>query len=157
MICPQCKAEYREGFATCADCEVDLVVHSPSENDAAADGDPFCQFWKGEDARVFAELRSILAEAEIPYRKAEWQERLFNSMRFPEFRLAVPFSMFDKAEQAVAEAYGGAEEADDVMHPTEENRQEYRKLVAWPLEEKLKKANDEETELGEGTDERGRD
>ncbi len=25
MFCPKCKAEYREGFSTCADCDVDLV------------------------------------------------------------------------------------------------------------------------------------
>lgn len=25
MFCPKCKAEYREGFSRCADCEVDLV------------------------------------------------------------------------------------------------------------------------------------
>lgn len=25
MFCPKCKAEYREGFTRCADCDVDLV------------------------------------------------------------------------------------------------------------------------------------
>lgn len=25
MFCPKCKAEYREGFTRCAECEVDLV------------------------------------------------------------------------------------------------------------------------------------
>ena len=25
MICPKCKAEYREGYTKCADCEVELV------------------------------------------------------------------------------------------------------------------------------------
>ncbi len=27
--CPQCRAEYREGFARCADCGVDLVAARP--------------------------------------------------------------------------------------------------------------------------------
>jgi len=26
MFCPACRAEYREGFTVCADCEVDLVA-----------------------------------------------------------------------------------------------------------------------------------
>jgi hypothetical protein len=156
MFCPECKAEYREGFTRCADCEVDLVAELPrtamvAARRADAEGeseendnpeDPFCQFWRGEDARVLGELCDVLAEAAIPFRKLEWQDHLFNRMRFPEFRLAIPFSMFDRAERAVGEAYGSAEEAENVMHPTEENREEYRKLLAWPLEKKLSGRDD---------------
>lgn len=29
MICPECRAEYREGFTVCADCRVDLVTALP--------------------------------------------------------------------------------------------------------------------------------
>ena len=25
MICPKCKSEYRQGFLTCADCDIELV------------------------------------------------------------------------------------------------------------------------------------
>jgi tetratricopeptide (TPR) repeat protein len=31
MFCPKCKTEYREGFYTCKDCNVDLVDMLPSE------------------------------------------------------------------------------------------------------------------------------
>ena len=31
MFCPKCRAEYREGFYTCADCNVDLVNELPPE------------------------------------------------------------------------------------------------------------------------------
>jgi hypothetical protein len=51
----------------------------------------------------------------------------------------VPFSLFDRAEAAVAAAYGSAEDADNVMHPMEENRPEFCKLLELPLEEKLQK------------------
>ena len=31
MFCPKCKAEYREGFYKCADCNIDLVWELPPE------------------------------------------------------------------------------------------------------------------------------
>lgn len=156
MICPECEAEYRPGFTRCADCDVDLVAELPrtamvrrrdTETSGASEGDengddPFCQFWKGDDARVLGELCDVLTEAQIPFRKFEWQDHLFNRNLFPEFRLAIPFSLFERAEQAVCEAYGGVAEADSVMHPAEENREEYRKLLAWPMEKKLRGRDD---------------
>jgi hypothetical protein len=40
MFCPKCKAEYRQGFATCSDCNISLVqilraeVEEPLKSDA---------------------------------------------------------------------------------------------------------------------------
>ena len=34
MYCPECRAEYREGFAECSDCRVPLVVALPPEPEA---------------------------------------------------------------------------------------------------------------------------
>jgi hypothetical protein len=31
MFCPKCRAEYREGFRTCADCNIELVDELPPE------------------------------------------------------------------------------------------------------------------------------
>ena len=31
MFCPECRAEYREGFKVCSDCNVDLVDALPPE------------------------------------------------------------------------------------------------------------------------------
>ena len=31
MYCPKCKAEYREGFTKCAECQIDLVKELPKE------------------------------------------------------------------------------------------------------------------------------
>lgn len=31
MFCPKCRAEYREGFYRCSDCDVDLVSELPPE------------------------------------------------------------------------------------------------------------------------------
>jgi hypothetical protein len=147
MICPECKAEYREGFTLCADCGVELVAESSSalatvgavEDDARAE-DPFCEFWKGEDARVRGELCDVLSEAQIPYRTVEWQDHLFHSNRSPVFRVAVPFSMFERAEHAVEAAYGSAEDAERMMHPKFEDSAEPPRLLELPREEKWRQA-----------------
>jgi hypothetical protein len=113
------------------------LVSTPSDSSAVETEDPFCEFWKGEDAQVRGELCEILSEQEIPIRTFEWQDHLFNRTRLPIFRIAVPFSMFERAGKVVAEAYGSVEEADNVMNPTEENRPEFRKLLELPLHEKF--------------------
>jgi len=114
MICPQCKAEYRPGFTRCADCDVDLVwekqytqgPEGPPAEPGDPNEDPFCSFWKGEDARVHAELCEVLDEAGFPHNTVLRRDRLFNLTNFPAFEIGVPFSLFEKAETAVKEAYG---------------------------------------------------
>jgi hypothetical protein len=71
-------------------------------------------------------------------------------MRFPEFRIAIPFSKFERAEKMVAEAYGSEEAADSVMHPTEQNRPEYRRLIELPLKVKVSEENPEDMPKGWG-------
>lgn len=159
MICPQCNAVYRDGFVRCADCGVELVPVLPgamivpqrAANDSPDnEEDPFCEFWRGEDPRVHAELCGLLSESGIPYRTAELQDHLFNRIRFPEFRIAIPFSKFETAEKMVAEAYGSEEAADSVMHPTEENRPEFRRLLELPLKEKFPNVKPEDMPKGWG-------
>lgn len=121
MFCPVCKAEYRQGFTHCADCDVDLVWELPKEalevRATAEIGnpneDPFCSFWKGEDPRVHAELCTVLDEAGIPHHSVFRRDHLFNLRNYPAYEVGVPFSLFEKAENAVREAYG-AEDVEDV-------------------------------------------
>jgi len=68
--------------------------------------DPFCSFWKGEDARVHAELCEVLNEAGVPHNTVYRRDHLFNLRNFPAYEIGVPFSLFEKAETAVKEAYG---------------------------------------------------
>lgn len=118
MFCPQCKAEYRQGFTRCADCEVELVDEMPAGAIVAAEAaeagdpaeDPFCSFWKGDDPRVHAELCELFAEQSIPYKTIRRQDHLFNWNTKSAFEIGVPFSQFDKAEAIVKEAYGSDDE-----------------------------------------------
>lgn len=121
MFCPICKAEYREGFTRCADCEVELVYELPAAaivpHEAVPPGDPeedpFCSFWKGDDPRVHAELCGLLGEQGIPYKTIHRHDHLFNINTSSAFELGIPFSLFDRAEAAVKEAYGD----DEAMEP----------------------------------------
>lgn len=116
MFCPQCRVEYRPGFTRCADCDVDLVHELQlvrtgsyeSKEGAAAGGDeedPFCSFWQGDDGRLHAELCTVLDEAGIPHKTVRREDHLFNLKNFPAFQIGVPFSLFEKAENAVKDAY----------------------------------------------------
>jgi hypothetical protein len=113
LYCPQCGAEYREGYSSCSDCHVLLVREWPGRTEqepAPPPGDPnkdpFTNFWKGEDARIHAELCSLLEEAEIPHITIRREDHLFNITRQPQLQIAVPFSMMEKAESVVVEAFG---------------------------------------------------
>lgn len=115
MICPQCRAEYRQGFTICADCDVPLVPQcetgatldlpaAPAEP-GDPNRDPFCAFWKGDDRRRHAELTSVLDSADIPHKTIRRQDHLFNLNNYPAFQIAVPFSFYERAEHAIKEAF----------------------------------------------------
>lgn len=114
MFCPQCNVEYRPGFTRCADCDVGLVnepphyalAGQPPPTAGDPNEDPFCSFWKGEDARVHAELFEVLEEAGIPHKTVFRRDHLFNMNNYPGYEIGVPFSMYEKAEAAVKEAFG---------------------------------------------------
>ena len=143
MFCPQCKAEYRPGFTRCADCDVELANDPPEYSLAgqapAADPgdpneDPFCSFWKGEDARVHAELCEVLEEARIPHKTVFRRDHLFNLSNYAAYQVGVPFSLFEKAEKAVQEAFGteGAEarETLNTLRLLESPQESIKKLPA---------------------------
>ncbi len=142
MICPQCKAEYRPGFTHCADCDVDLVweehyaqaPENPPANPGDPNEDPFCSFWKGEDSRLHAELCSVLDEAGIAHNTVFRRDHLFNLSNFPAYEIGVPFSLFEKAEAAVKEAYGTEDIAEigsqELQKLLEDGSERVRKLPA---------------------------
>ena len=121
MYCPQCKAEYRQGFTRCSDCDVDLVHEPPASASGPVDAsgqdenpdDPFCSFWRGDDPRIHAELCELLNEEGIPHRTVRREDHLFNLNTKSAFEIGIPFSQFEKAETAIKVAYGTEEEQQD--------------------------------------------
>lgn len=64
MFCPQCESEYREGFTTCADCNVALVdALSDREDEEADDNEPAVTVLETGDPGELALAHSLL-EAE---------------------------------------------------------------------------------------------
>lgn len=132
MFCPVCKAEYRQGFTRCADCDVELVYRLPANamvpHVPAAPGDPdedpFCAFWSGDDSRVHAELCELMDKESIPHKTVRREDHLFHISKYPAFQIGIPFSMFERAEAAVKEAYGPDEQTKDAAQllPYEKQR-----------------------------------
>jgi hypothetical protein len=69
MFCPQCKAEYREGFYRCADCNIDLVWHleEPAARAQLRKDESSVVLWRGQDPVVYTSLLNSLREAQIPF------------------------------------------------------------------------------------------
>ena len=65
MFCPECKAEYREGFTRCADCEVALVRHLPKEEDKHKKVELVTIFVSGSQSEIDV-IKSLLDSVEIP-------------------------------------------------------------------------------------------
>ena len=102
----------------CEDCHAALVEelpHVPGESD----DDPYCAFWSGDDPRVYAELCALLEGEEIPYKTLRREDHLFNIVAKPAFQIGVPFSLFEKAEAAVKEAFSAEGETADAAESAE--------------------------------------
>jgi hypothetical protein len=78
MFCPNCKAEYRDGFTRCSSCDRNLVsslalVESSESPDKQSPSERPVVLWSGQDPVTFSVILSALTEAQIPYK--EWQNR----------------------------------------------------------------------------------
>jgi hypothetical protein len=79
MFCPLCKAEYREGFTHCNDCDVDLVASLKPANGAELSPEQSAELnsskllWGGTDRGMFDRICSALDEAGIEYNAGEAQ------------------------------------------------------------------------------------
>ncbi len=62
MFCPECGAEYREGFYECADCQVPLTVEPPSHV-----GEPTVEVFRSADAALLPVVKSVRVAAGIPF------------------------------------------------------------------------------------------
>lgn len=66
MICPQCRAEYRDGVYECADCGVGLIDQWPDVAPAETD-EPLVRVFRTADAALLPVIKSFLAAEGIPF------------------------------------------------------------------------------------------
>ena len=72
MICPLCRAEYRQGFTRCADCDADLVhVYVDAERygkvrERETPDTWSAQLWRGTDPHFYLSLVASLGSRKVP-------------------------------------------------------------------------------------------
>ena len=64
MYCPECRAEYREGFTTCSDCGVSLVESLAEPEHPTGE---FIEVFESADAALMPVVASLLHGAGIPF------------------------------------------------------------------------------------------
>ena len=63
MFCPECEAEYREGFYECSDCGVKLVHSLP----VVDHGEPTVGVFRTADASLLPVVESVLRAEGMPF------------------------------------------------------------------------------------------
>ncbi|RPI28255.1 MAG: DUF2007 domain-containing protein [Acidobacteria bacterium] len=81
MICPNCKAEYREGYTVCSDCEVPLVEKLTEEEQPEPELELVTIFDTGEPADVLVAKSILEAEGIEFYAKDEGVQDMFGAGR----------------------------------------------------------------------------
>ena len=66
MFCPKCRAEYREGFDKCVDCQIPLVSQLPPESEGKPDLE-LVTVLEPADPATLAIAKSLLTEAGIEF------------------------------------------------------------------------------------------
>jgi hypothetical protein len=69
MICPKCRAEYREGFYRCAECDVPLIGENQPALDALEDSETsnLVAVLETKDSSFLSDVVTLIEEEGIPY------------------------------------------------------------------------------------------
>jgi hypothetical protein len=67
MFCPNCKAEYLEGYTSCVDCRIPLVDLLPEEEDKTEPEKKFVKILQTNNLTDVVLLKSLLEGGEIRY------------------------------------------------------------------------------------------
>ncbi|RPJ60266.1 MAG: hypothetical protein EHM23_11015 [Acidobacteria bacterium] len=81
MICPNCKAEYREGYTVCSDCEVPLVERLQEDEQPEPEMELVTVFDTGEPADVLVAKSILEAEGIEFFAKDEGVQDFFGAGR----------------------------------------------------------------------------
>jgi hypothetical protein len=101
MFCPRCKAEYRQGFTRCADCEAELVDQLPDETPPTVRLE---SVWTGEDREDCVFMCQRLKAAGIPFTVNQSRHQFWKGVD-EQYEIIVPADVTDKARTEIAKRY----------------------------------------------------
>ena len=103
MFCPECKAEYRDGFSRCSDCDTALVAELPNSTEPAVyEGQLRLVHTTHEQSDCVAFCRRLIA-AGIPYRVAE-SNRQYLKGTDRTFAIGVASERYTEAQEILNES-----------------------------------------------------
>jgi len=107
MFCPECRAEYRDGFTRCSDCDVDLVERLPESSDADARVFPseMREVWTGEEEEQCVSVCSELRQEGIPLHVLQGRRQFLREEEL-KFKVGVPAEYFDRAKELIDKKLG---------------------------------------------------
>jgi len=108
MFCPNCRFEYRSGFARCNDCDVDLVDELPTEAESEepkdeTNNDCVKLLWRGLDGSVFNEIINALERAGIRYSSKMLEVKITLSSTYAPLEIWVPVMEAEDAPKILCE------------------------------------------------------
>jgi len=109
LYCPQCRAEYREGFSVCKDCNVALAPGRPWELEGNVP-EPLVPFRSNFDPRFGDRMCKALEKAGVEYVLVNKEDFLFNFIAKPPGSICVPRSQSELAEKVFLEEFGSEDE-----------------------------------------------
>jgi hypothetical protein len=112
MFCPNCKAEYREGFTECSECGIPLVKNlmnasvstNGPENLEAAE-----LLWTGTDSSASGAITEVLDAAKISYRTTLREVGALPGLEKPVYAILIHARDAEAANAALDEARLGFE------------------------------------------------
>jgi hypothetical protein len=123
MFCPQCRAEYRDGFTRCADCDINLVGQLP-EPDGAVSEAAVQEVWAGEDQGQCVAVCMQLRAADVRFRVFQQDQQVFKSV-YASFKIGVPPEFYDQAREIIGsdgpEIVDGAEDQPEIELTAEDD------------------------------------
>ena len=119
MYCPNCKAEYRQGYTRCADCDVELVEELPEEASGGSsysfDPDDFSLL---DPVCILVEARELDAEIALSVLRAHglraYLARPTEAYRIAETRVMVHPDDADEAMQLLEVAHEQGDGGEDI-------------------------------------------
>jgi hypothetical protein len=123
MICPECGAEYREGFTHCNDCDVDLVEPLPGEPELE-----LVRVYSGSNPALVPFVESLLADSGIEFmKKFDGVQDFFAAGRLLGINQIVgPVEFWVRSDEAAqaAELLAGVDESHEVDETASEPAEE---------------------------------